>query len=49
MSTPDPRKRKPGLKRKARLPDLSAFRASLKIKGASLSRTVIRMRGEERY
>jgi len=32
-----------------RLPDLSAFRASIKIKGKSLSRTLLDMRAEERY
>jgi prevent-host-death family protein len=31
------------------LPDLSEFRASIKIKGKPLSRTVIDMRAEERY
>ena len=31
------------------LPDLSAFRASIKMKGKSLSQTVIDMRAEERY
>jgi prevent-host-death family protein len=32
-----------------RLPDLSAFRDSMKIKGLPLSQTVIKGRGEERY
>jgi len=32
-----------------RLPDLSEFRSSLKVKGKSLSDTVIAMRAEERY
>ena len=31
------------------LPDLTEFRASLEIKGKSLSQTVIDMRAEERY
>jgi prevent-host-death family protein len=31
------------------LPDLSEFRASIKIKGKPLSQTVIDMRSEERY
>lgn len=31
------------------LPDLSAFRATIKPKGKSLSETVIAMRSEERY
>jgi prevent-host-death family protein len=31
------------------LPDLSEFRASIKIKGKPLSKTVIDMRAEERY
>jgi len=31
------------------LPDLSAFRSSIKIKGKRLSRVVIAMRAEERY
>ena len=35
--------------RRRKLPDLSAFRASLKVKGKSLSETVIAMRAEERY
>lgn len=33
----------------ARLPDLTAFRASLHLTGASLSETVIAARREERY
>ena len=32
-----------------RLPDLSAFRASISVKGAPLSRTVIDGRNAERY
>lgn len=32
-----------------RLPDLGAFRDSLKIKGGALSATVIRQRKKERY
>jgi prevent-host-death family protein len=36
-------------RRRQKLPDLSAFRASLKVKGKSLSETVIAMRAEERY
>lgn len=32
-----------------RLPDLTAFRASIHVKGKSLSQTVIDMRKEERY
>ena len=32
-----------------RLPDLSAFRDSMKIKGAPLSQTIIKGRDEERY
>ena len=35
--------------RRRKLPDLSAFRASLKVKGKSLSETVIAMRAQERY
>ncbi len=31
------------------LPDLSGFRASIEVKGKSLSQTVIDMRAEERY
>ena len=31
------------------LPDLTEFRASIKVKGKSLSQTVIDMRNEERY
>ena len=31
------------------LPDLSAFRASIKIKGKGLSETVVAMRDDERY
>ena len=31
------------------LPDLTAFRASIHVKGKSLSQTVIDMRKEERY
>jgi prevent-host-death family protein len=36
-------------RRRPKLPDLSAFRASLKVKGKSLSQTVIAMRDEERF
>lgn len=36
-------------RRRRRVPDLSTFRASVKVKGKSLSRTVIAMRAEERY
>jgi prevent-host-death family protein len=32
-----------------RLPSLKDFRASIRVKGEPLSRTVVRMRGEERY
>lgn len=32
-----------------RLPDLHTFRASISVKGTSLSRSVIRGRSEERY
>ena len=39
-----PKPAKPG-----RLPDLSQFRASIKTKGKSLSRTVSDMRKSERY
>jgi prevent-host-death family protein len=35
--------------REKRLPDLSAFRASIAVKGGSLSRTVIEGREAERY
>ena len=31
------------------LPSLKEFRASIRVKGEPLSRTVVRMRGEERY
>jgi prevent-host-death family protein len=31
------------------MPDLSGFRASIRVKGRSLSQTVIDMRAEERY
>ena len=34
---------------RARLPHLSAFRSSIKIKGKRLSRVVIGMRAEQRY
>ena len=36
-------------RRRRKLPDLSTFRASVKMKGKSMSRTVIAMRAEERY
>ncbi|KPJ52095.1 MAG: hypothetical protein AMS16_06865 [Planctomycetes bacterium DG_58] len=36
-------------RRRRKLPDLSTFRASVKIKGKSMSKTVIAMRAEERY
>jgi prevent-host-death family protein len=39
----------PVRKRRARLPDLRAFRASMKVKGKSLSKTVIDARREARY
>ncbi len=32
-----------------KLPDMSLFRASIRIKGEPMSRTVSRMRDEERY
>jgi prevent-host-death family protein len=32
-----------------RFPDLSAFRASIKVKGGSLTDELLAMRGEERY
>ena len=40
---PAKRKRLPGL------PDLSAFRASIKVKGRSLTEELLAMRREERY
>jgi len=36
-------------RRRGKPPDLSAFRASLKVKGKSLSETVIAMRAEGRH
>ena len=39
----------PATNEEKRLPDLSNFRASIKIKGDSLSRTVIDDRNTERY
>ena len=36
-------------RRRRTMPDLSAFRASLKVKGKSLSETVVAMRAEEKY
>ena len=39
----------PATNAEKRLPDLSNFRASIKIKGDSLSRTVIDDRNTERY
>lgn len=36
-------------KKREKAPDLSDFRASIKIKGKSLSQTVIDMRAKERY
>lgn len=36
-------------KRRKKFPDLSAFRATIKMKGKSLSQTLIDMRKEERY
>ena len=39
----------PARARRRRLPDLQAFRASIRVKGEPLSRTVIRARREDRY
>ena len=36
-------------RRRRKMPDLSSFRASVKIKGKCMSETVIAMRAEERY
>ncbi len=36
-------------RRRRRLPDLAKFRAGVKVKGKSLSDTVISMRARERY
>ncbi len=39
----------PPARRRGRLPDLTAFRASLRVKGEPLSETIIAGRREERF
>jgi len=39
----------PPIRSRMRLPDLTAFRASIRVKGEPMSTTVVRVRREERY